>query len=294
MEIKTEDPGVKGVRKAVKDCVKRNPEFEKIIVFYGTVMEAQQKALDKIDCPVELAGEEKTRRLMDGKPLLKDEAIEVDQVQFRNLVTRICGAIDMEKPEGFSRCEELLKWGGLDPGNIEQTRMKVISGEDLNLGEGWTGEEDKLVSNLLWEAFSPYYRKYASILEIGLDQSLWQRGNCPICGANPLMGKFREEDGLWLLECSLCHSLWNVQRARCPFCRNGREGSLRYLYLDGNDRYRAQYCEGCHSYIKTIDLRDSGRGCLLPLEDLVTVELDQAAKEEGLRPASEYYMTENV
>ncbi|MBN2167863.1 MAG: formate dehydrogenase accessory protein FdhE [Actinobacteria bacterium] len=288
MEIKTEDPGVKGVRKAVKDYIKRNPDFEKIIVFYGTVMEAQQKALERIDFSLTVDPGELDRKLSEGRPLLENEPINIDTVELRNLVIKICDVIDMEKPGGFPGCEELLKWNGLVPENIEDTRLKVVSGERLDLGEDFAGKDEKLISNILWEAFSPYYRKYASILEIEIDQSLWQRGNCPICGSNPIMGKFRGEDGLWLLECSLCHSLWNVQRARCPFCRNGREGSLSYLYLDGDSKYRAQYCESCHYYLKTIDLRDSGRGCLLPLEDLITVELDQAAKEEGLKPASEY------
>lgn len=288
MELKTEDPGVKGVRKAVKDCIKRNPEFEKIIVFYGTVMEAQQKALEKINCSVRLSADEINRSISEGVPLLEGRKIDVDSVEFRGLVKKIGNAVDMEKPGGFPGLDKLLNWSGLEPENIEKTRKAVVSGEVLEPGGGWSDSDTKLVSNILWEAFSPFYRKCGSILEINLDQSSWQKGNCPICGANPLMGKFRAEDGLWLLECSLCHSLWNVQRARCPFCGNGREGSLNYLYLDGNDKYRVQYCEGCRYYVKTIDLRDSGRRCLLPLEDLITVELDQAAKEEGLKPASEY------
>jgi FdhE protein len=98
------------------------------------------------------------------------------------------------------------------------------------------------------------------------------------------MGLFRSEDGLWLVECSLCHTLWNIQRARCPFCDES-EGSLDYLYIEDDGGQRVQYCSSCKVYVKTVNLRDSERGLSLPLEDIVTAELDLAAAGEGLKPA---------
>jgi len=97
---------------------------------------------------------------------------------------------------------------------------------------------------------------------------------------------FRPGDGLWVLECSLCHTHWNVMRARCPFCEGGPEGSLNLLYVDEDRQERVQYCENCRQYVKTLDLRDSERAGLLPLDDIVTVRLDLVAKEDGLKPAT--------
>jgi FdhE protein len=99
------------------------------------------------------------------------------------------------------------------------------------------------------------------------------------------MGVFRKEDGLWLLECALCHALWNVQRAWCPFCEGGKQGSLEYLFVDGDSGHRVQYCSVCRQYVKTVDMRDSDDEVVLPLEDIVTVLLDEVAVREGLRPA---------
>ena len=97
------------------------------------------------------------------------------------------------------------------------------------------------------------------------------------------MGQFRDEDGLWLVECSLCHTLWNVQRASCPFCPESF-GSLEYFFIEGDTGRRVQYCSSCKLYVKTVNLRDSGRTTLLPLEDIVTYDLDMAAGKEGLVP----------
>ncbi len=99
------------------------------------------------------------------------------------------------------------------------------------------------------------------------------------------MGRFRGEDGLWLVECSLCHTQWNVQRASCPFCPESF-GSLEYLYIEGDAGRRVLYCSSCKLYLKTVDLRDSERKALLPLEDIVTYDLDLAAGQEGLTPAA--------
>lgn len=288
MKIKTEDPGTNGVKKSVKAYIKRNPEFKKAILLYGAVMEAQQKALKEIKCSDEMGPDEIERKLSDGKPLLEGHPIEVDSRELRGLVSTIEGVIDAERKDGAGLSARLSSWSGLEPENIDDTRARVVSGKTLDLDGEWSEKDMQIALNILWEAFSPFYRKYGSILEANLDHSLWQRGFCPICGGRPLMGKFRGDDGLWLLECSLCHSLWNVKRASCPFCSSGSEGSLNYLYLDGNSTYRAQYCDNCKFYVKTVDLRESEGVSLLPLEDIITMDLDLAATEEGLKPASGY------
>jgi FdhE protein len=57
------------------------------------------------------------------------------------------------------------------------------------------------------------------------------------------------------------------------------------MYIEGDPGRRVQYCESCKDYVKTVDLRESQRDVLLPLEDIVTVELDNAAAMEGLKAA---------
>lgn len=284
--IETEDPGVRGVRKAVKRYCRQYPELAPAMKMYGAIMEIQQEALRGIDCGVDLSGDEIEKRLSDGEPLLDPLALELDWAKYRELAVRICQSLDENKPGGFSRCDEVAAREGLGGDHLAETRDMVLKGEEFEPGSDWAGCEDgKIVQKIFWESLVPFYRKCGSVLQVKLDQSLWQRGFCPVCGSRPLMGKFRKDDGLWLLECALCHTLWSAQRAKCPFCDGGGEGSLDYLYIDGDRRRRVQYCSLCRRYVKTIDLREGEENVILPLEDIATFRLDRAAEQESLRPA---------
>ncbi len=283
--VETVDPGVQGVREAVERYVERYPDYEGALRLYGAVMELQQKALEEVGCSVEMDVEERDARLGTLVTMVDAPELEVDPVRYRSLVKDICTVMEERRPGGFEHSKELYSWDGLSDENLRSTMARVLAGEELPLTSGWEDDSDKiLASNILWESLAPFYRKCGSILASGMDQSIWQRGHCPVCGSAPLMGFFRNEDGLWLVECSLCHTLWNLQRASCPFCSESL-GSLEFLYIEDEPGKRVQYCSSCKVYIKTVNLRGTDKDVLLPLEDIVTAELDLAASEEGLKPA---------
>ena len=284
--VESEELGVQGVRRAVKRYVEMYPEMTDAIEMYGAIMELQQEALGKITCDVSLDAKMAEAKLSEGMPLIDPYELDIDAERFRALVYSIARIVDEKSPGGFPHRAEIEKWEGLEPRNVPVTRDLVIAGEEIEIGVGLkSSEERKLVSNIAWEALAPFYMKCGRIHQLLIEQSLWQRGACPVCGTRPLMGVFRKEDGLWLLECALCHTLWNVQRARCPFCDEGEQGSLEYLYVDDDRSRRVQYCSVCRSYVKTVDMRDSDLDAVLPLEDITTIRLDEAAAREGLRPA---------
>jgi FdhE protein len=285
MFIETVDPGAEGIRKAVEDYVERYPEYAQALLMYGAIMEAQQETLSRIGCPVELSEEEIEEKLTAGEPLVDRCELEIDPVIFRDLFNRICGIVDETKPGEFPHCPELATWEGLSDEQLSSSRNLVLRGEALSVAATWENENEKIIaSSIFWETLAPFYRRCGSILYRKMGSSPWLWGFCPVCGSAPLIGKFRGEDGLWLVECSLCHTLWNLQRAMCPFCDRSA-GHLEYLYLEDEPGRRVQYCESCKTYLKTVDVRDGQREVLLPLEDIVTSELDAAALDEGLTAA---------
>lgn len=287
MIIETSLPDIDAVRRAVEDYTGQYPEFADVLRMYGAIMEAQLSALEGMTCPLEPLGpEERDRRLSLGEPLMDLREVRIEGGLFRRLVGEICRAVESARP-GLALCGELASWEGLADERIEQTRDAVLEGKDPGFAPRGEAQEDgpALVASILWESLAPFYMVCDTMLASGMDQSLWQRGYCPVCGGPPLIGKYRQDDGLWIVECSLCHTNWNLQRASCPFCE-GRQGSLDYLYLDEDTKRRVNYCEVCKRYVKTVDARDGDENVLLPLEDLVTVRLDMAARQEGLLPAS--------
>jgi FdhE protein len=267
--IETSDPGLEAVRETVEDYVTRYPDFADALRLYGAIMEVQQSALDDISCPLRpLDPVDIEAGLLSGEPLLDPRAVEIDGPAFRRVLAGICEAVERNSQGGFALSKEILEWEGLSDERLGRTRALVLEGSDLDFEPAGdtSGQDRKIARDLIWEGLAPFYRVCGRMLAYKLEQSSWQRGYCPVCGGAPLMGQYRHGDGLWIVECSLCHTGWNVQRAACPFCE-GSQGSLDYLYIEA-DRSRSE------------------DKILMPLEDIVTMDLDLAAKEEGLTPAT--------
>jgi FdhE protein len=288
IKVETEDPGVSGVRAAVEKYRGRFPQYSDSLGFYGAIMEVQQKALDEVECAIDLSHVDVDGRLREGKPILDVLELEIPPRDLLRVAGEICAAMEERGALGGRSSKEFLSWMGQDRERIEKIRKMVLAGqgrlEDLPGAEGVSGIP---VEGIVWESLAPFLRKCAASLEGRIDHSLWLRGYCPICGGNPLMGVYEAGGGRWMLECSLCHSLWNVKRASCPFCRDSEEGSLEYFYPQDERSYRVQYCKKCGNYIKTVDLREKSGGAMLPLDNIVTelMGLDRAAEQEGLKPA---------
>lgn len=258
------------------------PELADAIEMYGEVMLVQLEALERIECDVEFTDGLVEARFLELKPVLEPGQPSIDPAVFRETVGKISAVVADRAPGGFSHVEDLLEWEGLSDGRLEATREAVLEGEDPGLPDEW-GDDRETAKKILWEALAPFYMSCGRILQSLNEPVLWLRGVCPVCGSPPLIGQFRQEDGLWLLECSLCHSWWYVHRADCPFCSRP-SGRLEFLFLEGEKDRRVQYCSECRTYVKTIDLREGDAGTLLPLEDIVTAQLDEAAAVEGLKP----------
>ncbi|MBU1672385.1 MAG: formate dehydrogenase accessory protein FdhE [Actinobacteria bacterium] len=286
MIVETVDPGTEEVERVAEEYLLRYPDYSGAIALYGEVMKAQQEALEGLECQLSLDEEERQRSLLMGEPLVDPMDVPVERGAFLELFERLTGAV-LEGRDSELTVESVLAWPGLGEERFEQTRRAVLEGAELSGDNEWSAEDRNVVSGIFWEALAPFYRKCGSILTFSMEQSMWQRGFCPFCGGAPLMGLFRRDDGLWLLECSLCHSWWNVPRASCPFCDES-EGSLKFLYLEQDKGQRAYYCGSCGTYVKTVDLREEDRTTLLPMEDVVTAMLDRAAEEEGLERARGY------
>lgn len=282
IKVETEDPGVKGIEKMVKQYVKLYPDYADAIGLYGEVMILQRKALDDIGIDFEMSADDVDRVLRDGNCLLEPGDVAVEPGRYGELIDSVAAVVEKRSPSGFPFADELRDWELLELAELPSTVEKVVRGEEVEVEPGWIEFSD-MISRILWEALVPFYRKYGRVLQNKIDHAVWLKGFCPVCGTRPLMGKFRSEDGRWLLECSLCRTLWNVQRARCPFCGKSKDGSLPFLYIDDNRKKRVQYCSECKRYVKTVDLRDSDRKVLLPLEDIATFRLDLAADQENLK-----------
>ena len=141
-------------------------------------------------------------------------------------------------------------------------------------------EQTAAISGLLAAALYPWLARAAEAVRPHLDADLWRRETCPVCGGRADLAILEEKVGARSLCCARCDTRWDYPRLGCPFC--GKEDpALQGYYASDNGCYRLFTCDSCHGYLKTLDLRQANRPVLLPLERILTLSMDTAAREQG-------------
>lgn len=107
---------------------------------------------------------------------------------------------------------------------------------------------------------------------------------CPRCNALPLLGILRSEgDGRkrYLL-CSFCSQEWEFRRIFCAHCGEEREQQLPVYIAEEFPHIRAEACDTCKYFIRTIDLTKDGNAVPL-VDDLAAIPLGLWAEENGYK-----------
>ena len=110
------------------------------------------------------------------------------------------------------------------------------------------------------------------------------RAACPHCGAAPVAAVLRdlpEARGRRTLLCSLCLTEWGFPRTRCPACGEERPDRRPHHVSESWPHVRLEECASCRTYVKAIDLRETGLAVPV-VDELASVELDLWAAGQGL------------
>jgi FdhE protein len=142
-------------------------------------------------------------------------------------------------------------------------------------------DPDALVTMLDWAA-RPALRAAVSAVAPLLADVRWSRGHCPACGALPTLSVVRGKEHERRLHCGRCGTAWAFPRVRCPACGESDHERLGYLHAAGEGEYRrAEVCDGCRCYVKSVALLDAPDADRLLELDLETAALDFVALEGG-------------
>ena len=140
-----------------------------------------------------------------------------------------------------------------------------------------------LLEATIHATLKPFLVSHAKALIGSVNQERWRREYCPICGGKPDFAFLDKERGARWLLCSRCDTEWLFQRLQCPYCGTQEQSDLAY-FTDDEGVYRLYVCEHCHKYIKAVDLRSTESEVLLPLERVLTLDMDKQAQEKGYQP----------
>jgi len=256
----------------------KRPEIADTIELHCELLEAQARAQVSPHGPA-LSGEEAGARLEQGHPLLSPESLGVDGQTLAGLCDQIGCIVGERRPELTDSLARIHAW--LDD---KRQQIEALALEYLHEGRVREGEEAGLDGNLLAFIFNnvlrPFLRAEAQALARWVDDSMWYRGRCPICGGEPDLAALGRGSGQRRLLCSRCDSEWAFQRIGCPFC--GNDDPRRLAYYPSDDQiYRLSVCEQCRRYLKTVDLRQVAGERLLPVERILTAAMDLAALDAG-------------
>jgi FdhE protein len=265
--------------------VEANPKLKGIVDLYREIFAAQRKMSSRIpDQLPHIQGGQVSYRVEQGQLLVKPGEIEIDLSILKEMMREL-GRILSEKGErpvenmGIFLTEELE----------DEKRLKSLTEAFLARDEAeLTGLmkdyslDPALLYLLLHISVAPFMWKKAGPIARKADLDQVPQGECPVCGDLPVMGFLRSQDGLRVLECSLCGSRWGMPRMMCPFCKNMDQKKLKYLFSEGDSAHRVYICDRCGKYIKiSAELGTDDEELVIPLEDLATAHLDQVAEERG-------------
>lgn len=267
------------VLEALARASEEHEDLAELIDLHRSLAEAQFKAKARISGDAGRCDEADMRQRMEaGVPQLTFDQLRIEPVALACLVKDTVGLLVGHNPDW-------AETAGKHEEPVAQELMELAreafeaKGQLLSSASGLT----TLAVGL---ALVPYAERAAEALEPRLDQSLWHRGYCPICGAAPDLAILDEESGARHLVCSRCSSQWRYARLQCPFCGITDHTKLQY-YPSDDQVYRLYVCELCKHYLKTIDLRVARKAVLLPVERVLTVGMDVAAQGEGYLPCQE-------
>jgi len=159
-------------------------------------------------------------------------------------------------------------------------------GEALTALSAETGVDEPVLYFVLRNAMQPFYAKtYRPEGDVSLPYPM--RQTCPACGGRPFMARHALPDGHRFLCCAACGHEWAYPRMACPACGQTDHKRVEVMYLPGSEGHRVYLCSACGRYTKAADERLLGGSAYLPLEDLVTVHLDELARKRGYIPVND-------
>jgi FdhE protein len=263
---------------------KQEGKLPLLLEFYRDLLKVQTGILKKIhSAPAVINNEVIKSRLAAGQPLLTFGEIETSLTDVRQPYARVIDVF-AAYPQLFGELPGVLKKSGdaiLRNADVVKAWFNGTQLPEKLMKE--TGENNGvLVQAIVQAAMRPFLVNCVNALKKSMNHNIqsWRRAYCPYCGGRADIAYLEKEVGARWLVCSRCDTAWPFPRLQCPYCLNQDQKMLSF-FMDNTGQYRLQVCEKCKCYLKTVDLRKANDEVLMPLERMLTVEMDRQAREKG-------------
>lgn len=216
--------------------------------------------------------------LLAEAPILKFEHLPIEWSDVRFLLRAAASAMrqhDALDESDFRRVEALAR-------DAERLPEVVRSWYEAGFPNGPAIHPDAAGLELVvQQAMRPFLLRAAEAIMARNDLAEWNRGTCPLCGAEPDLAVITPAADR-LLICGRCTARWRFDQLACPFCLN-RDRSLITSFASRDGQYRLFACDVCERYLKAYDARRASRPVLPPVDTVATLPLDAAAMQKGYK-----------
>ena len=255
------------------------PEY---LRFYKCLLDVQTEMEARVFAPqLTLSQAEAAERLKQGIPLLEWETLSLDWPALQELFPKVA-AVAGEFYKVTSGDVEGLRGIASEVSLLQEVTRCWYDDESLSSLAATYSVNQELLAAVVHSTIKPFLSSRSEALLGLVEQEQWRRGYCPVCGGKPDFAFLDKERGARWLLCSRCDAQWLFQRLQCPYCDSQNQDALAY-YTDDSGLYRLYVCQQCRSYLKAVDLRQTEVEVLLPLERVMTVDMDRQGREKRYR-----------
>lgn len=267
------------VDKILNRLAEAEKSLPRSLEFYRQILTAQKK-IKKPDLFRTLTAlkEKAPQRLAQGKPMLTFREVSVDWAEVQKLfqeIAKLSNEYISPVPEEI----EELRGIGSDPVVLKEAAKTWFAASTVSRKSMVKNKDIKPITDgVLQASLHPWLTAYADGLLPLVSQEAWHKRYCPVCGGGSDFAFLEKGEGARWLICSRCDAKWLFYRLVCPHCGNQDQRTLAY-FTDDKGLYRLHVCEKCRRYIKAVDLRKTEAEILLPLERVLTLDMDRQAYE---------------
>jgi FdhE protein len=214
----------------------------------------------------------------DGVAAFRAAPPPLDGREVRARGLAICEVLRAENPRAAGlhdaarrgRADLLSWWSEILSGHPEEVARQADA----------LGADPDLAASVLRLSLLPALARWSEAIARHRPEGLWGRGECPNCGAAPVLAESRGLEQRRALRCGLCAADWFGDRMRCPFCGETDHRAFRSRFVEGEqDRYRLVHCDGCGLALKVVSTLAALTAPGLVVAELATVHLDLIADE---------------
>jgi FdhE protein len=270
------------------ELISERPELEPALILQQKlltlVLDAQAK-LESTRLPrLSLPPRYLATKLARGVPMLKGEPIPIPVALLASLLPALCDVLaDGGAGDAARHIRRALDTNQIDPASL----LTALIGRDQQ-GVRVASAQQGLAGDLVWLigelAAAPYVHLLQQRLtvqeEVRSAVGAWTKGTCPVCGSWPALAALC--GGGRSLHCSFCSFVWTPSEYVCIYCGEQEHFGPAAPDTEHADRL-IELCAACGGYLKALVLAAPLPYPLVTIEDLVTIDLDQAALDRGFR-----------